>query len=40
MHENQNEEPSTTSAPRKTVPVVHERSALTQPPQMVLEKGK
>ncbi|XP_063249830.1 centrosomal protein of 97 kDa [Prinia subflava] len=38
MHENQNEEPPTTSAPSKTVPVAHEHSGLGQPAQMVLEK--
>ncbi|NXP35327.1 CEP97 protein, partial [Leiothrix lutea] len=38
MHENQNAEPPTTSAPSKTVPVAHEHSGLSQPPQMVLEK--
>ncbi|XP_054483867.2 centrosomal protein of 97 kDa isoform X2 [Agelaius tricolor] len=38
MHENQNEEPRTFSAPSKTVPVAHEHSALAQPSQMVLEK--
>ncbi|NXO21303.1 CEP97 protein, partial [Cisticola juncidis] len=38
MHENQNEEPPTTSAPSKTVPVAHEHSGLGQPSQIVLEK--
>ncbi|XP_064266719.1 centrosomal protein of 97 kDa [Passer domesticus] len=38
MHENQNEEPRTFSAPSKTVPVVHEHSGLAQPSPMVLEK--
>ncbi|NWS30413.1 CEP97 protein, partial [Polioptila caerulea] len=38
MHENQNEEPPTPSAPSKTVPVAHEHSRLAQPSQMVLEK--
>ncbi|NXO37350.1 CEP97 protein, partial [Locustella ochotensis] len=38
MHENQNEEPPTTSSPSKTVPVAHEHSGLGQPSQMVLEK--
>ncbi|NWV34291.1 CEP97 protein, partial [Grantiella picta] len=38
MHENQNEEPPTPSAPSKTVPVAHEHSGLAQPSQMVLEK--
>ncbi|NXW75846.1 CEP97 protein, partial [Hirundo rustica] len=38
MHENRNEEPPTTSAPSRTVPVVHEHSGLGQPSQMVLEK--
>ncbi|XP_066428111.1 centrosomal protein of 97 kDa [Molothrus aeneus] len=38
MHENQNEEPRTFSAPSKTVPIAHEHSALAQPSQMVLEK--
>ncbi|NXH40126.1 CEP97 protein, partial [Dicaeum eximium] len=38
MHENQNEEPPTSSAPSKTVPVSHEHSGLAQPSQMVLEK--
>ncbi|NWX27884.1 CEP97 protein, partial [Notiomystis cincta] len=38
MHENQNEEPPTSSAPSKTVPVAHEHSGLAQPSQMVLEK--
>ncbi|NXY66228.1 CEP97 protein, partial [Callaeas wilsoni] len=38
MHENQNEEPPTSSAPSKTVPVAHEHSTLAQPSQMVLEK--
>ncbi|NXC06201.1 CEP97 protein, partial [Orthonyx spaldingii] len=38
MHENQNEEPPTSSAPSKTVPVAHEHSGLVQPSQMVLEK--
>ncbi|NXI08121.1 CEP97 protein, partial [Irena cyanogastra] len=38
MHENQNEEPATSSAPSKTVPVAHEHSGLAQPSQMVLEK--
>ncbi|NXU42520.1 CEP97 protein, partial [Drymodes brunneopygia] len=38
MHENQNEEPPTSSAPCKTVPVAHEHSGLAQPSQMVLEK--
>ncbi|NXX35491.1 CEP97 protein, partial [Nicator chloris] len=38
MHENQNEEPPTSSAPSKTVPVAHEHSGLDQPSQIVLEK--
>ncbi|NWT91238.1 CEP97 protein, partial [Urocynchramus pylzowi] len=38
MHENQNEEPPTSSAPSKTVPVAHEHSGLAQPSQMALEK--
>ncbi|NXD91044.1 CEP97 protein, partial [Chaetorhynchus papuensis] len=38
MHENQNEEPPTSSAPSKTVPVAHEPSGLAQPSQIVLEK--
>ncbi|NXV06994.1 CEP97 protein, partial [Cettia cetti] len=38
MHENQNEEPPTTSAPSKAVSVAHEHSGLGQPSQMVLEK--
>ncbi|NXS21908.1 CEP97 protein, partial [Mystacornis crossleyi] len=38
MHENQNEEPPTSSAPSKTVPVAHEHSGLAQPSQIVLEK--
>ncbi|NWV65945.1 CEP97 protein, partial [Malurus elegans] len=38
MHENQNEEPPTPSAPSKTVPVAHEHSGLAQPSQMALEK--
>ncbi|NXQ60740.1 CEP97 protein, partial [Anthoscopus minutus] len=38
MHENQNEEPPTSSAPSKTLPVAHEHSGLAQPSQMVLEK--
>ncbi|XP_053790487.1 centrosomal protein of 97 kDa [Vidua chalybeata] len=38
MHESQNEEPPTSSAPSKTVPVAHEHSGLAQPSQMVLEK--
>ncbi|NXP01943.1 CEP97 protein, partial [Certhia brachydactyla] len=38
MHENQSEEPPTSSAPSKTVPVPHEHSGLAQPSQMVLEK--
>ncbi|NXS25649.1 CEP97 protein, partial [Pomatostomus ruficeps] len=38
MHENQNEQPPTSSAPSKTVPVAHEHSGLAQPSQMVLEK--
>ncbi|NXK69089.1 CEP97 protein, partial [Sylvietta virens] len=38
MHENQNEEPPTTSAPSKTVPVAHEHSGLAQPSQIVLRK--
>ncbi|NXB35635.1 CEP97 protein, partial [Eulacestoma nigropectus] len=38
MHENQNEEPPTSSAPSKTVPVAHEHSGLAQPSQIILEK--
>ncbi|NXY07079.1 CEP97 protein, partial [Pteruthius melanotis] len=38
MHENQNEEPPTSSAPSKTVPIAHEHSGLAQPSQIVLEK--
>ncbi|NWT55120.1 CEP97 protein, partial [Erythrocercus mccallii] len=38
MHENQNEEPPTTSAPSKTMPIAHEHSGLGQPSQIVLEK--
>ncbi|NXT63504.1 CEP97 protein, partial [Chaetops frenatus] len=38
MHENQKEEPPTSSAPSKTVPVAHEHSGLAQPSQIVLEK--
>ncbi|NXM37722.1 CEP97 protein, partial [Gymnorhina tibicen] len=38
MHENQNEEPPTSSAPSKTVPVAHEHSGLAQPSQIALEK--
>ncbi|NXJ29189.1 CEP97 protein, partial [Dicrurus megarhynchus] len=38
MHENQNEEPPTSSVPSKTVPVAHEHSGLAQPSQIVLEK--
>ncbi|NWR43226.1 CEP97 protein, partial [Regulus satrapa] len=38
MHESQNEEPPTPSAPSKTVTVAHEHSGLAQPSQMVLEK--
>ncbi|NXE37092.1 CEP97 protein, partial [Ptilorrhoa leucosticta] len=38
MHENQNEEPPTSSAPSKTVPVAREHSGLAQPSQIVLEK--
>ncbi|NWT21057.1 CEP97 protein, partial [Vireo altiloquus] len=38
MHENQNEEPPTSSAPSKTLPVAHEHSGLVQPSQIVLEK--
>ncbi|NXB60199.1 CEP97 protein, partial [Struthidea cinerea] len=38
MHENQNEEPPTSSAPSKAVPVAHEHSGLVQPSQIVLEK--
>ncbi|XP_030137900.4 centrosomal protein of 97 kDa [Taeniopygia guttata] len=38
MHENQNEEPPTSSAPSKTVPVAHEHSGLAQQSQGVLEK--
>ncbi|NXT07138.1 CEP97 protein, partial [Prunella fulvescens] len=38
MHENKNEEPPTSFAPSRTVPVAHEHSGLAQPSQMVLEK--
>ncbi|NWI46559.1 CEP97 protein, partial [Picathartes gymnocephalus] len=38
MHENQKEEPPTSSAPSKTVPVAHEHSDLAQPSQIVLER--
>nr|XP_014124897.1 centrosomal protein of 97 kDa [Zonotrichia albicollis] len=38
MHENQNEEPRTFSAPSKAVPVAHEHSAQAQPSQTGLEK--
>ncbi|NXI83694.1 CEP97 protein, partial [Rhipidura dahli] len=38
MHENQNEEPPTSSAPSTAVPVAHESSGLAQPSQIVLEK--
>ncbi|NXA59520.1 CEP97 protein, partial [Mohoua ochrocephala] len=38
MHENQNEEPPTSSVPSKTVPVAHEHGGLAQPSQIVLEK--
>ncbi|NXD24591.1 CEP97 protein, partial [Spelaeornis formosus] len=38
MHENQNEEPPTSSAPSKTVPVTHQHGGLAQPSQMVLER--
>ncbi|NXH36038.1 CEP97 protein, partial [Myiagra hebetior] len=38
MHENQTEEPPTSSAPIKTVPVAHEHGGLAQPSQIILEK--
>ncbi|NXY23974.1 CEP97 protein, partial [Atrichornis clamosus] len=38
LHQNQNEEPPTSSPPNKTVPVAHEHSGPAQPPQMVPEK--
>ncbi|NWV09628.1 CEP97 protein, partial [Ptilonorhynchus violaceus] len=38
MHENQSEEPPTSPAPSKTLPVAHEHSGPVQPSPMVLEK--